>query len=449
MTISPSELFAPRVPRYTSYPTAPHFHREIGEATYRRWLAALPDGADLSLYVHVPFCDTLCWFCGCNTTVVNNYKPVSGYLDVLLREMEMLASALKPGHKVTHLHFGGGSPTLLTPGDFWRLNKHLRQRFEIDPDAEVAIEIDPRGFRRDLAETLAAAGVTRASIGVQDCDPVVQRAINRIQPESVTAEAIDMLRDVGIRNLNIDVMYGLPHQTAAGLGKTLDSVLALNPDRLAVFGYAHVPTFKKHMSLISEADLPGIDERFAQAELVHDVLLARGYVPIGIDHFARPDDSLAQALQSGRLSRNFQGYTADDATTLLGLGPSAIGTLQEGYVQNLSDVPSWRTAVRNGQLPIAKGICLTADDRARRAIIGQLMCQMSVDLGSVVEQYGLPPASFDFSLEALRFYERDGIVSIKGRRVDIAPRWRSAARLVAAAFDTYLDATQQRHARAI
>src|SRR3569833_1166828 len=203
------------------------------------------------------------------------------------------------------------------------------------------------------------------------------------------------------------------------------------------------------MSLSSEADLPGIDERFAQAELVHDVLLARGYVPIGIDHFARQHDSLALALQAGRLSRNFQGYTTDDATTLIGLGPSAIGTLQEGYVQNLSDVPSWRTAVRNGQLPIAKGICLTADDRARRAIISQLMCTMSVDLDCIADQYGLPAYSFAPSVEALQVYARDGIVSINRSQIVIAPPWRAAARLIAAAFDTYLDTTQQRHARAI
>ena len=447
--MKPSELFASRVPRYTSYPTAPHFHAGIGEMAYREWLAALPDGAPLSLYVHVPFCDTLCWFCGCNTTVVNSYSPVSGYLELLLREMEMLSSALKPGHSTTHLHFGGGSPTLLTPGDFWRLNRHLRQRFDIDPNAEIAIEIDPRGFQPDLAKALADAGVTRASIGVQDCDPVVQRAINRIQPESVTADAISLLRGVGIRQLNIDLIYGLPHQTVEGLQRTIETVLALEPDRLAIFGYAHVPTFKKHMALIPEDALPGLEERFAQAEMAQEMLSSRGYVPIGIDHFARPDDSLAVALGAGKLARNFQGYTTDDAGILLGLGPSAIGSLPEGYVQNMSDTPSWRAAVQRGALPIGKGISLSNDDRARRAIISDLMCNLSTDLERIAAEHGVAVSSFAPAVASLRTYQNDRIISIEHHTIRIRPRWRHAARLVAAAFDSYLNAGQRKHSTAV
>ena len=449
MTISPSELFAARVPRYTSYPSAPHFRTDIGEQNYRNWLAELPENSSLSLYIHIPFCDTLCWFCGCNTTVVNHYRPVRGYLDVLFQEMEMVVRALKPSHRVTHLHFGGGSPTLLTPDDFWRLNARLQKRFNIDPDAEIAIEIDPRGFSREMADTLGRCGVTRASIGVQDCDPAVQRAINRIQPDWVTAAAVDALRGAGIDQLNMDVIYGLPHQTLEGLRRTLGAVLALKPQRLAVFGYAHVPGFKKHMALISEDALPGVGDRFAQAELTNEVLVSRGYVPIGIDHFAVPDDRLAIALREGRLARNFQGYTTDAASALIGLGASAIGSLPAGHVQNFSDVPSWRAAITKSELPIAKGVGLTDEDRARGAVIEQLMCYLACDTGDIAGRYGVPNTMFAAPFESLSALKRDGIVSVEGGKVSIAPRWRSATRLVAAAFDNYLDESQRRHAHAI
>lgn len=444
-----ASLLAARVPRYTSYPTAPHFHAGIGEADYRGWLRALPQGAPLSLYVHVPFCDTLCWFCGCNTTVVNSYSPVRSYLELVLREMEMVAGALPPGHRVTHLHFGGGSPTLLTPEDFRRLNAHLQRRFAVDRSAEIAIEIDPRGFRGEMAAALAAAGVTRASIGVQDCDPKVQRAINRIQPASVTEEAVRLVRAAGIAALNIDLIYGLPHQTVDGLARTIETVLALKPDRLAIFGYAHVPGFKKHMALIPQDALPGIGERFAQAQMAQAMLAGAGYVPVGIDHFARPDDALAVAARERRLARNFQGYTTDTAPALVGIGPSSIGALPEGYVQNFADVPSWRATLQHGALPIAKGVALTTEDRARRAAIERLMCDLTVDLDAVAEAQSVSPRLFDGARAALAQYRRDGIVAIDGSRITVAPQWRAATRLVAAAFDSYLDSGQRRHASAV
>jgi oxygen-independent coproporphyrinogen-3 oxidase len=444
-----AEMFAARVPRYTSYPTAPHFHSGIGDETYRAWLVALPPGAPISLYVHVPFCDTLCWFCGCNTTVINVYKPVSGYLELLHAEMDRVASLIGPGHPVTHLHFGGGSPTLLTPGDFWRLNVRLRCQFEIAEDAEIAIEIDPRGFRSDMAQALANAGVTRASIGVQDCDPRVQRAINRIQPEAVTAECVRLLRGAGIRALNIDLIYGLPHQTTDGLLRTVETALTLDPDRLAIFGYAHVPHFKKHMALIPEEALPGVADRFAQAEAAETLLKACGYRAIGIDHFAKPEDELALAQAQGTLRRNFQGYTTDAAETLIGLGASAIGALHQGYVQNISDVPGYRKALGEGRLPIARGVALSDADRARRAAIERLMCDLGVDLAAIAERFGQSTALFDSALTALEPWRRGGIVRVDGMRVTVAPEWRAATRLVCSTFDAYLDEGARRHALAV
>jgi oxygen-independent coproporphyrinogen-3 oxidase len=442
-------MFAARVPRYTSYPTAPHFHSGIDAETYRAWLAALPADVPLSLYIHVPFCDTLCWFCGCNTTVVNSYAPVAGYFELLVREIEMVAAATPSGHSVTLVHFGGGSPTLLRPGDIHHLDRQLRQSFNIAPTAEIAIEIDPRGFGAEMATALAGIGVTRASIGVQDCDPMVQRAINRVQPADVTTEAVRLLRRVGINALNIDLIYGLPHQTVAGLLRTIETILPLGPDRLAIFGYAHVPHFKKHQNLIPAAALPGIEERFAQAEAAREMLETRGYVPIGIDHFAKPSDALAIAKATGCLARNFQGYTTDNAPALIGLGASSIGALPQGYVQNFADVPSWRRALLRGNFPTAKGVALTVEDRVRRAVIERLMCDLSADLDRIAGDFGKTPALLAGALSNLQPYVAEGIVSITGGHLAIAPEWRAAARLVCAAFDSYLDVSARKHALAV
>ncbi|MEI9994270.1 MAG: oxygen-independent coproporphyrinogen III oxidase [Rhizomicrobium sp.] len=429
----PEDIFAARVPRYTSYPTAPHFHAGIGADVYRTWLGECDPGLPLSLYVHIPFCDTLCWFCGCHTRVVNAYGPVAAYLDLLYREMELVTEALGARRRVSHIHWGGGSPTLLQPADIRRLSAVLHDFFAVEDGAEFAIEIDPRGFTAATAEALAEAGLTRASIGVQDYAPQVQRAINRLQDAATTAHCVRLLRANGIDRLNIDLIYGLPHQTTEGLIRTIDAVLELAPDRLAVFGYAHVPAFKKHMALIPEAALPGIAERYRQSETARARLLAAGYVAIGLDHFARPSDPMARALAAGKLSRNFQGYTTDDAQVLLGFGASAIGSLPQGYVQNLSDVPAWRAAIRGGALPIARGVALSADDRLRRDIIGALMCNLSVDLAAVSAAHHLAPPARPPALDTLA---AEGAVTIDGSTIKVTER--SAVRLACAAFDAYL-----------
>ncbi|MGB8366378.1 MAG: oxygen-independent coproporphyrinogen III oxidase [Rhizomicrobium sp.] len=447
--INASELISARVPRYTSYPTAPHFHPGIDAGIYSGWLQALHPATPLSLYVHVPFCDTLCWFCGCHTTVVNTYSPLRSYLDLLEQEIGLIAGLLQPGHSVTHIHWGGGSPTMLQPGDIGRLANALRERFSIVADAEFAIEIDPRGFNPELAAALRTAGVTRASIGVQDCDAAVQRAINRIQPMEETARAVDLLRDAEIRNLNVDLIYGLPHQTVAGIERTVDEVLALDPDRLAIFGYAHVPHFKKHQNLIPVAALPGAEERFAQAEAARARLCGHGYVPIGIDHFAKPQDAMAKAQRQGRLTRNFQGYTTDDAPALIGLGASSIGAFPKGYVQNIPDVPTYRSVLSAGRLPVARGIALSDDDRARRQVIERLMCDLRVDLDKVAASFGRTRDMFADSLRALDSLVAEGMVSVDGGQVSVMESWRAGTRLVCAAFDTYLDNGVGRHAVAV
>ena len=447
--MSRADLLASRVPRYTSYPTAPHFHSAVDAAIYEPWLRDLPDGAPLSLYVHIPFCDTLCWFCGCNTKVVNLYSPVASYLDLLRKELALVASRLSGTHPVTHIHFGGGSPTMLQPNDFTSLAAHIKARFDIAQGAEFAVEIDPRGLSDAMIAAMAAAGVNRASIGVQDIDPEVQRAVNRIQPLGVTQSVIEELRHAGIDRLNVDIMYGLPQQTVEKVKATVDAMVALGPNRVSVFGYAHVPHMKKHQALIDAATLPSTEERIAQWQAAEAALLAAGYRGIGLDHFALSHDTMAAAARSGTLRRNFQGYTTDDAPALIGIGASAIGSLPQGYVQNEIEVPRYREAILNGRLATARGVALSHADRVRRSVIETLMSQLSVDLERVAAEYGVPLSDFDVARARLADLVRHGFATIDGACIGVAPGERSAVRLICAAFDEYLDPAAQRHALAV
>jgi oxygen-independent coproporphyrinogen-3 oxidase len=438
------DLFSARVPRYTSYPTAPHFHAGIGQNELRQWLAGLPKGLPLSLYVHIPFCDTLCWFCGCHTTVVNRYSPVSSYLNHLFTEIANIGPLLK-GHPVTHLHWGGGSPTMLSPDDVRSLKGTLERNFEFAADAEFAVEIDPRGLKDELIATLGECGLTRASIGVQDFDDRVQKAINRIQPYDETKRVVDALRAAGVSSLNIDLIYGLPHQTRENVARTIELSLSLKPQRFAVFGYAHVPHFKKHMQLIKTEALPDAAERFAQFELAHSLISAAGYAAIGLDHFALPGDSLAVAAKNGTLARNFQGYTSDDAPALIGLGASSISALPQGYIQNKPEVPEWRAAIEAGELPVARGIALSEDDKLRRAIIEKLMCFLSVDLAA----FGKRCEDFPREMDALAPLLAEGYVVREGTVLRVPASARAAVRLVASVFDTYLAKSTAVHAVAV
>jgi oxygen-independent coproporphyrinogen-3 oxidase len=430
------------VPRYTSYPTAPHFHAGIGADDYQRWLSELPREARLSLYLHVPFCQELCWYCGCHTTVARRYQPIAEYRRLLLRELGLVAATLGGRGSVGHLHFGGGTPTMLAPGDLRVLGERLRQRFEILADAEVAVEIDPRRLEPATVEALAAIGVNRASLGVQDVNPEVQRAINRWQPFAMVERAVDRLRAAGIGGVNLDLMYGLPHQTEACVLRTVEAALRLAPERVALFGYAHVPWMKRHQRLIDEAALPDGRARATQLERAAARLADAGYVAIGLDHFALPDDDLATALREGGLHRNFQGYTTDAAPALLGFGVSAIGSLPQGYVQNAPAIPDYREALRAGRLPTVRGIEISDEDRLRRSIIERLMCDLAVDLDGATGR-------FASELEALAPLAADGLVEITGSVIRVPPAGRALVRAVCAAFDRYLEPGAARHSRAV
>ncbi len=429
-----------RVPRYTSYPTAPHFNEEVDGTVYRRWLGALDPSVPLSLYFHIPFCDSMCWFCGCYTKIVQRYEPVKEYLEVLLAEIDLAAGALPARFKASHLHWGGGSPTMLT-GDDWQMTvERLRARFDLTDDATLAVELDPRDATEDYVKALAQAGVNRASIGVQDFDAEVQQAINRIQPFDVTERVVGWLRRHGIGSVNLDLMYGLPHQTVERVVSMVDQALTFKPARVALFGYAHVPWMKSHQKMIKEADLPGTEERWAQFNAASEKLEAAGYVVVGLDHFAAPDDRMARALEEGRLHRNFQGYTADEAPAMLGFGASAIGQLPQGYAQNCQPLRQYKDSVAAGEFPIARGFALSDEDRARARIIERLMCDLAVEVD---------PEAFAEELDRLRPLAEDEILTLESGRITITENGRPFVRLAAAAFDTYLNVGEKRHSKAV
>jgi oxygen-independent coproporphyrinogen-3 oxidase len=437
------------VPRYTSYPTAPHFHPGIDRLTYAGWLRAVPDDTSLSLYIHVPFCDRLCWFCGCHTKQVLRYDPIAAYIPLVLREIATVADLLDGRGRVTALHLGGGSPSMLQRADLFRLAALIRQRFTIARNFEVSIEIDPNDMVPERYDDLAEAGVTRVSIGVQDFDPKVQQAINRLQSFDQTAEVVEGMRARGVASVNLDVLYGLPFQTLGGLERTVTQTLSLAPDRLALFGYAHVPWLKTHQRMIDETALPGVLERFAQSTRAAAQIRAAGYEPIGIDHFARPADGLAEAAREHRLHRNFQGYTTDAAPALLGFGASAIGSLPQGYVQNQVATGEYKREVGEHGLAVVRGVALTAEDRMRRWVIERLMCDFAVPLDELKGRFGRPAEAVTAEMRGVALGDHDGLVAFDGARFVMTEKGRPFVRSIAAAFDSYLAAGQARHSLAV
>jgi oxygen-independent coproporphyrinogen-3 oxidase len=444
-----SKYLDARVPRYTSYPTAPHFSGRIGEADLRGWLGCLSDEVRLSLYLHVPFCRKLCWYCGCNMKLAARYEPVMAYVDRLIEEIALIADALPHRHGVSQIHWGGGTPTSLIPEDFARVDAALRERFDLAPDAEIAVEIDPRTLTEETVGAIAKMGCNRASLGVQEFDEHVQRAINRIQPFETVAKTTGWLRSHGVGAINFDLMYGLPYQTTAKLLETVERAIDLAPSRIALFGYAHVPWMAKKQRLIDTALLPGATARFEMAEAAADLIESLGYERIGIDHFALPDDALAEAARTGRLRRNFQGYTADDADALIGLGASAISALPQGYVQNIVETGAYMRAIAEGRLPVAKGMRLTRDDHLRRTIIERLMCDFAADLRQICARFDTAPPALQPDIDRLSAYASEGLVRFEDGRLTITRRGRPLARLIAAAFDAYLPAVsgERRHAQ--
>ena len=442
-----------RVPRYTSYPTAPHFAPSIGASVYARWLAELPPDTPLSLYLHVPFCDRLCLYCGCNTQVVRLESAHRAYTDWLLGEIDRVADIIGRRAPVSHVHWGGGTPTAL-PGDcLVAAMDRLRARFAFRDDAEIAIEIDPTSLPDDRREALKPMGVTRMSLGVQDLEPAVQKAIGREQSYEQTAACADAARALGVGSLNLDLIYGLPLQTEESVARTARRALDLGADRVAVFGYAHVPWMKRHQALMPEDALPGPVERYAQLMVIHRVLVDEGgYVPVGLDHYAKPDDSMAKAARGGSVKRSFQGYTTDAAPALIGFGASAIGSLPQGYVQNAPSAAAYGREAGEGRLATVRGVALTADDRLRRDLIERLMCDLSVDIEAIAAAHDADPAPLRAEANrGMAPFVEDGLAFWDGGLIAVTERGRPFVRSIAALFDVYLaqPSEKPRHARAV
>ncbi|MTI07217.1 oxygen-independent coproporphyrinogen III oxidase [Roseibium denhamense] len=446
------------VPRYTSYPTAPHFHSGVTSEIYADWLGNISDKDSLSLYLHVPYCRELCHYCGCHTKATRKDAPLLTYAKTLAQEIDLTVRHIHSAGKVRHIHWGGGTPSMLPRQSLIDLTGLLRVLFNVDEAVEHAMELDPRLVSADLADTLATIGINRASLGVQDFDTGVQKAIGRVQPYPVVKAASEHLRAAGIDALNFDLMYGLPGQNRKTILETVEKTLDLAPGRIALFGYAHVPWIRKHQNLIDVSLLPAAAERLELADVAREALLEAGYVSIGLDHFANPSDSMAVALADGSLKRNFQGYTTDQGEQLLGFGVSSIGKLTNGYIQNMPDVGGWRRAVEAGNLPVSKGLALSADDRLRGQIIEDLMTNYTSDLGQACKIHGMDLSDLSQSIGALRELEEDGLVEVNAQntgstRIDVTESGRPYVRLAAAAFDSYLAASMAegkvRHSAAV
>jgi oxygen-independent coproporphyrinogen-3 oxidase len=422
-------------PRYTSYPSAHHFEA-VDAATYEGWLRVLPDES-VGVYVHVPFCEQMCWFCGCNTQITRRSEPVEAYIGNLIAEIAVVSAVLGFRPKVHSLHFGGGSPGIVAPDTMARLFDALHAAFDIGESAEISIELDPRRLTPEKADAYVRLGFTRVSLGVQDTQGEVQAAINRIQPMDMVARCVGMLRDRGLVAIGIDLIYGLPKQTAASIEATLRDVAKLDPQRISAFSYAHVPWVKKHQRLIDETRLPDMREKLHQYLQIDTGLSAMGYAGVGMDHFAKPDDGLAVAATNGTLRRNFMGYTDMPNDRLIGLGASSISELDEGLAQNIPQATSYETKTGQGILPTVRGWRYRGDDRVRGDVISSLMCRFTADVGAIAVRHGLPEDYFDAEIEALRDFVAAGVVTVSGRAVTFDTPLKMLVRSVACVFDLY------------
>ncbi|MGI9363852.1 MAG: oxygen-independent coproporphyrinogen III oxidase [Rhizobiaceae bacterium] len=443
------EHYQKPVPRYTSYPTAPQFKPNTGAEFFDAAILDLPEDAPVSAYIHIPYCDRLCWFCGCHTKHTLKYAPVSRYVQSLIREIALLDQRLAFRPRLGQLHLGGGSPSLLNGNDLKAIREALAKTFDIDNQTEISVEIDPSDVNDGSINRLVEFGLTRASIGVQDFHEDVQAAINRPQSYEVTADVVDQLRAAGVRSVNIDALYGLPLQTLPRLLKTIDQCISLQPDRIALFGYAHVPWLKKHQKLICENDLAGPLDRYQHAQEAAILLRRSGYESIGIDHFAMPKDSLAKASRNGRLRRNFQGYTTDHHETLLGMGASSIGRFAQGYVQNTVATHQYQAEVTAGILPKGKGLQLTDDDKLRGYLIERLMCDFAIDFDTLS---GHPDHLVEVCVRQARnaaAMDRFGLCTMNGSRFEIAPQAKAFTRIVAAIFDAYYQTEKFQYSKAV
>ncbi len=433
-------------PRYTSYPSATQFHPGFGAAELRAMAHAsneAPIPQALSLYVHVPFCTSPCFYCGCNRVITRQRGDGEQYLRNLYRELELVAPLFDPDREVVQLHFGGGTPNFLDTEQMDELLASLGRRFSLSTEAsrEFGIEIDPRFANGDYIKAMGRLGFNRLSVGIQDFDPAVQQAINRVQSVAETREVIEAARESGFRSTSVDLIYGLPLQTVAGFTRTLEEVLALETDRVVVYGYAHLPQMFKPQRQIKAEALPDPATRLALFGRALEILTEAGYVYIGMDHFARADDELAEAQRNGSLQRNFQGYSTHGECDIIGLGNSAIGRIGPSYSQNARDLPGYYLALDQGELPVMRGLALTDDDLIRRDLINTLMCHLKVDSQAFASRHEIDFGRyFADSLAALQPLERDGLVEIDAAGIEVTPRGRLLLRNIAMCFDVYLDA---------
>lgn len=435
-------------PRYTSYPTADRFVEAFDEITYRGWLAKRNVGGishALSLYVHLPFCDTVCYYCGCNRIITANHGRSTKYVEYLSREIRLQSGQLRDRRRVRQMHWGGGTPTFLDETELSGLMRVLREHFEFDPGGENSIEVDPRKLGDEKVALLTDLGFNRISLGVQDFDSAVQLAVNRIQTVEETARVVAAARRHGFRSVNIDLIYGLPKQHPAGFARTLDQVITCAPERIALYSYAHLPALFKPQRRILDADLPAPEVKLELLMTGIQKLLAAGYVYIGMDHFALPADDLAVAQRQGRLYRSFQGYSTFGEADLIGMGVSAIGKIGPTYSQNVKTLDEYYDRIERGQLPVMRGIELTADDLLRRAVIQALSCHFEVSMEAFESAHLIDFRSyFRAELRELLAYAADGLVEVDGDWVTVTPKGRLLVRVLCMVFDKYLRQVTER-----
>ena len=430
-------------PRYTSYPTAPQFNDSFRQEQFLDEIIKTNYGEnlpDLSLYFHLPYCDTLCYFCGCNMIITRNRDRVNEYTKYLKKEIDMVRTYILPERKVAQLHWGGGTPTHLNPDEIGDLISFINQSFQFTPDAEEGCEIDPRGLTREHLEALRHGGFNRISMGVQDFNEKVQKATNRIQPEDITRQTIQWVRELGFHSINLDLIYGLPFQTVTSFEQTVEKIIDISPDRIAVFNYAHVPWMKKHQALIHPEDLPVPEEKLQILKMTIEKLISAGYIFIGMDHFAKPEDELAIALREKKLYRNFQGYSTHAGTDLYAMGITAISQIRDTYSQNYKTEKEYYNEIDKEKFPIAKGYKLNADDIIRRRVIMKLMCDFELDIKKIEKEFEIDfKEYFERGLNNLKEMIEDELVAVSENKIRVTEMGRLLIRNIAMNFDGYIE----------
>lgn len=429
-------------PRYTSYPTAPQFSQKFTEASFKEAIARsnrqmIP--SPLSLYVHIPFCDTICYYCACNKIITKDHSVTPEYLELLQKEINLIAPLFDSDREIEQIHLGGGTPTFLDDQEMIRLMTMIEENFNVSSDCEMSIEIDPRKVSNEGIQLLTNVGFNRMSLGVQDFDERVQRAVNRLQPYELVAERLATMREHGVTSVNMDLIYGLPHQTVESFGDTVDKVIGLRPDRLSVFNYAHLPERFKPQRRINADDLPSASQKLDIFSLCMDRLQDAGYVYIGMDHFALEADSMVKAQQDGTLQRNFQGYSTHAHTDLIGIGVSSISSVFDSYSQNSPKIDEYRAMVNEGQLPVVRGLVMSDADRVRKAVINQLICHFELDMEKFGRYWGFTfDEFFADELRELQVMEQEGLINLCEGKISVEPKGRLLIRNICMVFDEYL-----------